>query len=144
MTDRDEIVVVAKLEVEVEVSVPTVKLEVDALLRLAWPNEVKDEVAVISPPVIFENTADSPDNRLEKNPVEEVLLIVVKLLMFPLLLFRLVIVEEEKIGVSVNVYVTSPLVVVAIVRFELVDEARKVYKDATEVEAVTPFMIVVT
>ncbi len=35
VTDRDEIVVVAKLEVEVEVSVPTVKLEVDALLRLA-------------------------------------------------------------------------------------------------------------
>lgn len=34
VTDRDEIVVVAKLEVEVEVSVPTVKLEVDALLRL--------------------------------------------------------------------------------------------------------------
>jgi hypothetical protein len=94
--------------------------------------------------VIFENIADSPDNKVEKNPVEEVLLIVVKLLMFPLLLFRLVIVEEEKIGVSVNVYVTSPLVVVAIVRFELVEEARKVYKDATEVEAVTPFMIVVT
>ncbi len=84
--------------------------------------------------MIFENTADSPDNRLEKNPVEEVLLVVVKL----------AIVEDVNIGVSVSVYVTSPLVVVAIVRFEFVEEARKLYRDDTEVEAVTPFMIVVT
>ncbi len=41
-------------------------------------------------------------------------------------LVRLVIVEEENVGVLVSVYVTSPLVVVAIVRFEFVEEARKV------------------
>ncbi len=103
VTDRDDIVVVAKLVVDVEVSVPTVKLEVDALVRLVWPAtvrvpcDVNEEVAVMFPPVIFENIAVIPEIRFEKKLVD------VAEEKVAVLLFRLVIVEEEKIGVSVKV-----------------------------------------
>ena len=67
-----------------------------------------------------------------------------KLVEVPFVVTRLVIVALLNTGLSVNIYVTFPSVVVATVRLELVDEARNVYRLAIDVVAITPLILVVT
>ena len=64
-----------------------------------------------------------------------------KFVLVPLVITALVTVALPNIGLSVNMYVTCPPVVVATVRLLLVEEARKLYSDEADVVAVTPLTV---
>lgn len=124
LPDNDRVLFVFKLVI---VAVVATKL-----LIVAVP------VAVIFVPVAL------PNNNSVKNEVIALNVFVKKLVEVPFVVTRLVIVALLNTGLSVNIYVTFPSVVVATVRLELVDEARNVYRLAIDVVAITPLILVVT
>jgi hypothetical protein len=71
-------------------------------------------------------------------------LVTVKLVAVALVIVALVVINPDRVNLSFSSYVTSPLVVVDTTRLELVEEAKKVYRLAIEVVAVTPLITVVT
>ena len=93
------------------------------------PCDVNDEVAVIEPPVIEEKIAERPERSEEKNPVEEVLLvlnklvlvafIVVKLVIVPVIPLSVVSVEEAEVSSEVEAVVAERLVIVVVARLDV-------------------------
>ena len=86
-----------------EVMVVVAKVEVPVTARV--PCDVRDEVAVMVPPVMEEIVAVKASRMLVK---------------------KFVVVARVKTGVSVKMYVVDPVLVVATVKLEFVEEARKV------------------
>lgn len=70
-----------------------------------------------------------------------VALVKLALVEFKVLIVALVIVALLKIGLSVKIYVTFPVLSVETVKLLFVDEAKKVYSEEIEVVAITPLIV---
>jgi hypothetical protein len=105
-------VVVANRDVPVALNVPVVKLDVEAFVILAVPA------------VRFVNTADNAVRRVEKNPLVEVLLVVLLLVATKFVVVALILVRLVILPVVLVSVVILPLVIVVVARVVVPTTAR--------------------